>query len=56
MGERQKIYIEKKEDRDEMVAVLARNGYTVRQARERKGSSKTVYQWFVEYWREEGRA
>lgn len=54
MGERTKIIIAAKEDRDTLVAILARNGYTVRQAREKKGTSKTTYQWFVEFWKEEG--
>lgn len=40
-----KLYIEKPADRDAVIVVLARNGYTVRQGREKQGS-KTV--WFVE--------
>lgn len=47
-----KIYITAPSDRDAMVTILARNGYTVRQGREKNGTSKT-YKWFVEYWRED---
>ena len=37
-------------DRDAVVAVLARNGYTVRQGREKSGKA---YKWFVEFRKEE---
>ena len=46
----EKIYIASAADRDAVVAVLARNGYTVRQGREKSGKS---YKWFVEFWKEE---
>lgn len=36
-------------DRDILVAILARNGYTVRQGREKRGKTNT-YTYFVEYW------
>lgn len=45
-----KIYIAAPGDRDAVVAVLARNGYTVRQGRERSGKA---YKYFVEYFRED---
>lgn len=38
-----KLYASKVEDRDQMVVILARNGYTVRQGREKDiKSNKTV--------------
>lgn len=40
-------------DRDMLVTILAKNGYTVRQGREKRGKS-SVYTWFVEYWRDGG--
>lgn len=46
-----KIYISLPADRDAVVTILARNGYTVRQGKEKKGSSKT-YVKFVEFWKE----
>lgn len=45
-----KIYIALPQDRDAVVTVLARNGYTVRQGKERKGKT---YEKFVEFWKEE---
>ena len=39
-----------KADRDALVMILARNGYTVRQVRE-KAPNKTSYRYFVEFWR-----
>ena len=45
-----RIYIAAPGDRDAVVAVLARNGYTVRQGREKNGKS---YKWFVEYYKED---
>ena len=45
-----RIYIAAAGDRDAVVAVLARNGYTVRQGREKNGKS---YKWFVEYYKED---
>ena len=44
-----RIYITAPADRDVMVTILARNGYTVRQGREKCG--KSSYKWFVEYWK-----
>lgn len=43
-----KLYIEAKADRDQAVMILARNGYTVRQGREKQGNK---YVHFVEYWK-----
>jgi hypothetical protein len=45
-----RIYIALPQDRDAVVTVLARNGYTVRQGKERKGKT---YEKFVEFWKEE---
>ena len=35
-----KLYVTKAEDRDLMVMILARNGYTVRQGKEKKPETK----------------
>ena len=45
-----RIYIAAPADRDAMVTILARNGYTVRQGREKIGKT---YKYFVEYWKED---
>lgn len=37
------------DDRDVLVAILARNGYTVRQGKEKRGKTN-AYTYFVEYW------
>jgi len=42
-----KIKVAKAEDRDTMVVILARNGYTVRQGKEKKTGEKT-FTYFVE--------
>lgn len=48
----EKIYITKPEDRESVIVILARNGYTVRQGHEKDPSAgKSVG--FVEYWRGE---
>lgn len=47
-----KILVASPADRDAVVAILARNGYTVRQGRQPKPGSKTVKESYVEYWRE----
>lgn len=44
-----RLYISKPEDRELVVVILARNGYTVRQSRERQDRKTFSY---VEYWRE----
>ena len=44
-----RIYIAAPGDRDAVVTVLAPNGYTVRQGREKCGK---VYKYYVEYFRE----
>ena len=44
-----KVYIGLPQDRDAVVTVLARNGYTVRQGKERKGKA---YEKYVEFWKE----
>lgn len=49
--EKVKINIALPQDRDAVVTILARNGYTVRQGREKKGNSKT-YEKYVEFWQE----
>ncbi len=38
-------------DRDALVAILARNGYTVRQCKEKRGKSNN-YTHYVEFWKE----
>lgn len=42
-----KIAVSRAEDRDTMVVILARNGYTVRQIRQKKTGEK-AYTYFVE--------
>ena len=37
-----KFYISKPDDRDSMIVILARNGYTVRQGKEKKAGAKTA--------------
>lgn len=44
-----KIYISLPQDRDAVVTVLARNGYTVRQGKEKRGKT---YEKYVEFWKE----
>lgn len=51
MNDRIKIDCESKADRDALVGILARNGYTVRIGREKRGKS-TTYTYYVEYWKE----
>lgn len=46
-----RAFIERPDDRDTVVQILARNGYTVRIGRERIGK-QNKYNWFVEYWKE----
>lgn len=38
-------------DRDELVMILARNGYTVKQTKKKIGTS-TRYTYFIEFWKE----
>lgn len=44
-----KLYITKSSDRETIITILAMNGYTVRQGKEKDGN-RTVY--FIEYWKE----
>lgn len=44
-----KVYISLPQDRDAVVTILARNGYTVRQGKEKVGKSYVKY---VEFWKE----
>lgn len=37
-----KLKVAKPEDRDQMIVILARNGYTVRQTKERKPGDKAA--------------
>lgn len=46
--EQGKIECAKAEDRDNLVMILARNGYTVRQIREKKPKGN-AYSYYVEY-------
>ena len=48
-GAKRRLYISKPEDRESVVIILARNGYTVREGKERS-AGKTFS--FVEFWRE----
>ena len=48
MEEAKRLYVDKPADRDDVVVILCRNGYSVRQGKEKQGN-KSV--WFVEYWR-----
>ena len=48
-GKFHRLYISKPEDRESVVVILARNGYTVRQSKERQDRKTFSY---VEYWRE----
>ena len=47
---RTRVYIAQPQDRDAVVTVLARNGYTVRQGKERRGKA---YEKYVEFWKED---
>lgn len=44
-----KLYISKPDDRKAVITILAMNGYTVRQGKEKSGK-RTIY--FVECWKE----
>lgn len=55
MDEWQKISVELKQDREALLLILAKNGYTVRQTRT-KSSKGTSYNYFVEYRKEGGSA
>lgn len=44
-----KVYIGLPQDRDAVVTILARNGYTVRQGKEKVGKTYVKY---VEFWKE----
>lgn len=49
MSERQRILCEKDSDRDLLVQILVRNGYTVRHVRS-KPEKGTKYNHYIEYW------
>lgn len=49
MDNKKKIDCASAPDRDTLVAILARNGYTVRQGSEKRGKTN-AYTYFVEYW------
>lgn len=50
MNEHIKIDCAAQADRDALVAILARNGYTVRMGKEKSGKSSS-YSHYVEYWK-----
>ncbi len=50
MTEAVRLEIEKAEDRDTIVMILGRNGYTVRQTKEKVGKN-TRYTYYVEFWK-----
>ena len=54
MDERRKIDCVPAAARATLVMILARNGYAVRQAKEKRGTSKS-YTYFVEYRKEGGK-
>lgn len=47
-----RIECSKPDDRDMLVMILARNGYTVKQIKELKGKGR-MYTYFVEYWKDD---
>lgn len=47
-----RIEIEKPADREVIAAILVKNGYTVRLARQKKSNTGNTYRWFVEFWRD----
>lgn len=49
-----RMEIEKSEDRDAVVVILARNGYTVQQTKEKIGKN-TRYTYYVEAWKGGGK-
>ena len=49
---RYKIYCEAPADRDALVTILAKNGYTVRIGKEQK-TKNSRYTYYIEYWRED---
>ncbi len=49
---RQRIEIKDKQERLQVISILAGNGYTVREAAV-KPVGKNVKKYFVEYWKEE---
>ena len=49
MGEHQKIICADAKDRDSLIVILARNGYTVRHHKEKIGKN-TTYTYYVEFW------
>lgn len=49
--DRLKIDCSRESDRDTLVMILARNGYTVRHGKEKRGKGNT-YTHFVECWKE----
>lgn len=49
MNAKTRIYISKPDDREAVIVILARNGYTVRQGKE-KDRNTNKYVCYVEYW------
>ena len=49
---RYRIYCEASADRDALVTILAKNGYTVRIGKEQK-TKNSRYTYYIEYWRED---
>ena len=45
-----RIYISAPADRDAVATILVRNGYTVRQGKEKKGKA---YEKYIEYWKDD---
>lgn len=52
MNDRQRIFCTRADEREALVTILARNGYTVRIGKESRGNGKAGSNMFVEYWKE----
>lgn len=50
MDNKKKIDCASAADRDALIVILARNSYTVRNGREKRGKTN-AYTYFVEFWR-----
>jgi len=51
VNERHRIECSAPADRDALVTILARNGYTVRHYKEKRGKTNN-YTHYIEYWKE----
>lgn len=53
MSEKSRVDCYSAADREALAVILVKNGYTVRQGREKRGKS-SMYTWFIEFWRDGG--